>query len=62
VKASGLQASSALAVYAWDPANFALTGLSVLDDFVLVPLVLHALLRFVPLDIRASFLRRSLPR
>jgi len=55
-------ASVLLALYALEPANFALPVLGVLDDFVVVPLLLHTLLKLLPLDIRASFFGRSLPR
>jgi uncharacterized membrane protein YkvA (DUF1232 family) len=48
-------ATALLAFYALEPANFAIPLLGVLDDLVLVPLVLHAVLMFLPGDIRASF-------
>jgi len=51
-----------LAWYALEPANFVIPVLGVLDDFVLLPLVLHAVLKFLPMDIRVSFLTRPLPR
>ena len=51
-----------LALYALEPANFAVPVLGVLDDFVLLPLVLHAVLKFLPLDIRTSFHTQSPPR
>jgi uncharacterized membrane protein YkvA (DUF1232 family) len=41
-----------LAVYALEPLNFAIPALGVVDDFVLVPLALHVLLKFLPLGIR----------
>ena len=44
-----------LSMYALEPANFALPPLGLLDDFVLLPLVLHILLKFLPADIRAGF-------
>ncbi len=46
-----------LGLYALDPANFALPALGFVDDFVLVPLALHVMLRFLPTDIRAGFKR-----
>jgi uncharacterized membrane protein YkvA (DUF1232 family) len=55
-------AAGLLALYALEPANFALPALGAVDDFVLLPLVLHVLLKFLPADIRAGFLGVSLPR
>jgi len=57
-----LAGCSLLAWYALEPANFVIPVLGVLDDFVLLPLVLHAVLKFLPMDIRVSFLTRPLPR
>jgi uncharacterized membrane protein YkvA (DUF1232 family) len=51
-------AAALLACYALEPANFALPVLGVVDDFVLLPLVLHVLLKCLPADIRAGFHRR----
>ena len=51
-----------LAFYALEPANFVVPVLGVLDDFVLLPLVLHAVLKLLPMDIRVGFLTRPLPR
>jgi len=48
-----------LAVYALDPANLALPVLGVIDDFLLLPLLLHAVARFLPAGIRYDFERRS---
>jgi uncharacterized membrane protein YkvA (DUF1232 family) len=44
-----------LAVYALEPLNLALPLMGVIDDFVLLPLVVHVLLRFLPVQIRDSF-------
>jgi uncharacterized membrane protein YkvA (DUF1232 family) len=56
-------AAALLVLYALEPANFALPALGLVDDFVLVPLMLHVLLKFLPSDIRAGFLlRESFPR
>ena len=55
-------AALALGVYALDPANFALPPLGIVDDFVVLPLLLHALLKFLPADIRDGFGQRSLWR
>lgn len=49
-----------IGLYALEPLNFALPALGVVDDLVLVPLVLHLLVRFLPLDIRLeSGMRRG---
>ncbi len=48
-----------LAVYALDPANLALPVLGVIDDFLLLPLLLHVVVRFLPAGIRSDFNRRS---
>jgi uncharacterized membrane protein YkvA (DUF1232 family) len=48
-------AAAFLGLYALDPINFAIPFLGVVDDFVLLPLVLHLLLKFLPADIRAGF-------
>ena len=53
-------AAALLGIYALDPANFAIPFLGAIDDLVLVPLVLHALVTFLPADIRAGFGRKSL--
>jgi uncharacterized membrane protein YkvA (DUF1232 family) len=53
-------AATVLALYAFEPLNFAIPVLGAVDDLVLVPLVLHALVRFLPLDIRLeSAMRRA---
>lgn len=44
-----------LALYAFDPLNFAVPAAGVVDDFVLVPLVLHFILRLLPAEIRAGY-------
>jgi uncharacterized membrane protein YkvA (DUF1232 family) len=48
-----------LALYALDPVNFALPFAGVVDDMVLIPVLLHLLLRLLPADIRAGFDRRA---
>ena len=53
-------AAIVLALYALEPLNFAIPALGVVDDLVLLPLVLHLLVRFLPLDIRLeSGMRRG---
>ena len=47
-------AAIVLGLYAFEPLNFAIPVLGVVDDFVLVPLVLHVLVRFLPLGIRVD--------
>jgi uncharacterized membrane protein YkvA (DUF1232 family) len=54
-----LPAVALLALYALDPLNFALPPVGIVDDFILLPLVLHGLLRLLPTDIRLGFERRS---
>lgn len=55
-------AAALLAFYALEPANFAIPALGVLDDVLLLPLVLHVLLKLLPADIRSGFPGQSLPR
>ncbi len=43
-----------LALYALEPFNFALPVLGFVDDFILVPLALHGVLRLLPGEIRAA--------
>jgi len=50
-----LPAAALMGLYAFEPLNFAIPLLGLLDDFVLLPLVLHTLLRFLPADIHAEF-------
>jgi uncharacterized membrane protein YkvA (DUF1232 family) len=44
-----------LGLFALEPANLALPFVGAVDDFVLLPLVLHALLALLPNGIRADF-------
>ena len=48
-----------LALYALDPVNFALPFVGAVDDFVIIPMLLHLLLRLLPGDIRSG--HRALP-
>jgi uncharacterized membrane protein YkvA (DUF1232 family) len=50
-----LPAAALLALFALDPANFALPIVGALDDLVLLPIVLHALVGLLPHDVRAAF-------
>jgi uncharacterized membrane protein YkvA (DUF1232 family) len=54
-----LPVAALLAVYALDPANLALPVLGFIDDFLLLPLLLHVVVRFLPAGIRYDFSRRS---
>ena len=50
-----------LALYALDPFNFAVPIFGIVDEFVLLPLALHGILRLLPVEIRQGFgLRASL--
>lgn len=51
-----------LGLYALDPANFAVPVLGVVDDLVLLPIVLHILLKLLPAEIRTGFSRGLLER
>lgn len=53
-------AALVLVVYALDPLNLAIPALGFIDDFVLLPLVLHGMLKLLPLDIRVAYARRGL--
>jgi len=44
-----------LGLYVLDPVNFAVPFVGVADDFILVPLLLHFLLRLLPAEIRAGY-------
>jgi uncharacterized membrane protein YkvA (DUF1232 family) len=50
-------AVAVLGLYALDPLNLTLPVLGIVDDFVLVPLALHLLLKLLPTQIRAGFKR-----
>ena len=50
-------AVAVLGLYALDPLNLTLPVLGFVDDFVLVPLALHLLLKLLPAEIRAGFRR-----
>jgi uncharacterized membrane protein YkvA (DUF1232 family) len=51
-----------LGVYALDPVNFAVPLLGAIDDLVLLPLLLHAVTKLLPAEIRCGFAHRSLAR
>jgi uncharacterized membrane protein YkvA (DUF1232 family) len=54
-----LPVAALLALYALDPANLAVPVLGVIDDFLLLPLLLHVVVRFLPAGIHYDFSRRS---
>lgn len=51
-----------LILYAIEPLNFALPLIGVIDDLIILPLVLHWLVRFLPTQISYDFGLRSLAR
>ena len=51
-----------LGAYAVEPANFAIPLLGAVDDLILLPLLLHAVARLLPAEIRYGFDRQSLAR
>ena len=57
-----LPAAAVLTFYALEPLNFAMPFLGFVDDLVLLPLVLHWLVKFLPADIRDAFEYRSFTR
>lgn len=50
-----LPATGALLLYALAPFNLAIPVLGAMDDFVLVPLALHYLLKLLPMPITHGF-------
>jgi uncharacterized membrane protein YkvA (DUF1232 family) len=50
-----LPVSALLGLYALDPANLALPVLGVIDDLLLLPMLLHVVVRFLPPAIRYDF-------
>ena len=54
-----IPATIGLAIYALDPFNFAIPVLGAVDDMVLVPLVLHYLLKLLPSPILTGFGRQG---
>lgn len=49
-----------LGLYALDPVNFALPLAGVVDDLVLVPLLVHLVVRLLPAEIKLGYSLRSL--
>jgi len=54
-----LPAAAVLGIIAFEPLNIAIPLLGVLDEVVLLPLALHALLKLLPADILAEFAQRT---
>ncbi len=50
-----LPATVMLALYALEPFNFALPLFGIVDDLLILPLVLHVVLRCLPRDIQDGF-------
>lgn len=50
-----LPAAALLGLFALQPANFAIPLLGIVDDLVLLPMALHALVSFLPSHVRAAF-------
>ena len=48
-----------LGLYALDPVNFALPLAGLVDDLVLVPLLVHLVVRLLPAQIRLGYALRS---
>jgi uncharacterized membrane protein YkvA (DUF1232 family) len=57
-----LPAAGLLTLFALEPANFAIPLLGAVDDLVLLPIVLRALVGFLPNDLRASLGRATARR
>lgn len=51
-----------LLLYALDPINFALPFAGLVDDFVLIPLLVHLVVRLLPTEINTGFVGSSLIR
>jgi uncharacterized membrane protein YkvA (DUF1232 family) len=54
-----LPLATILVVCAFEPLTFAVPLLGIVDDFALLPLVLHLLLKFLPTEIRHGFAQRA---
>jgi uncharacterized membrane protein YkvA (DUF1232 family) len=47
-----------LALYALDPLNFALPLVGIVDDLVLVPLLVHLVVKLLPAEIKSGYVLR----
>ena len=45
-----------LGLYALDPVNFALPFAGAVDDLLLVPILVHLVVKLIPTEIRAGFI------
>jgi uncharacterized membrane protein YkvA (DUF1232 family) len=50
-----LPIAALLGLFALEPANFAVPMMGAIDDLLLLPMLLHVLLRSLPAEIRAGF-------
>jgi uncharacterized membrane protein YkvA (DUF1232 family) len=57
-----IPAVTLLGLYAFEPLNFAVPLLGVVDDFILLPLALHWLVKLLPAEIRFGFDGKRLVR
>jgi uncharacterized membrane protein YkvA (DUF1232 family) len=48
-----------LGLYALDPLNFALPFAGAIDDLVLIPLLVHLLVRLLPAEIKTGYARSA---
>lgn len=48
-----------LGLYALDPVNFAVPLAGIVDDFVLIPLLVHLIVTLLPAEIKAGFVSAS---
>ncbi len=46
-------------LYALDPVNFALPIVGVIDDLVLIPLLVHLMVKLLPTEIKMGFALRG---
>ncbi|MGA2187427.1 MAG: hypothetical protein ABSH33_02785 [Steroidobacteraceae bacterium] len=53
-----LPATAMMIFYALEPLNFAIPLFGIVDEFVLLPLVLHVIVKCLPAGIRLSFAPR----
>jgi uncharacterized membrane protein YkvA (DUF1232 family) len=54
-----IPALALLGFYAFEPLNFAVPLLGVVDEFIILPLLLHLLVKFLPAQIRTGYGLRS---
>jgi uncharacterized membrane protein YkvA (DUF1232 family) len=54
-----IPATAILVFYALEPLNFAVPLFGIVDEFILLPLALHVLLKFLPAPIRAGYATKA---